>query len=382
MQGGFGWRGFGLHGFAGRGFGGQCAIAMLSMGWLLVCQSIGSAQRWEWTKLAEFPNTAGVASPFAGVAGHTLLVAGGANFPNKKPWEGGLKVWHDDVYALESPTSQWRKIGVLKRPVAYGVSATWEQGILCAGGSDDRGHLDEVFRIRIDNSELRIDALPSLPVRLANACGAIVDDLLILSGGLQQPDAPECENRTWALDLAALDASNDAKVLAWRELAVMPGRPRMLATAASHQGCLWVLGGVSLVRGPDGKPMRQYLKDCWKFQPDRETRIGRWTRQADLPQALAASPGPALVVDDSLWVFGGDDGSQVGVAPSEHRGFSKKLFEFDTVAGRWKIETAQASEAQASRVTVPLVPWSDGWVIPSGEFKPGIRSADVWFIRK
>jgi hypothetical protein len=128
--------------------------------------------------------------------------------------------------------------------------------------------------------------------------------------------------------------------------------------------------------------MRQYLKDCWKFQPDRETRIGRWTRQADLPQALAASPGPALVVDDSLWVFGGDDGSQVGVAPSEHRGFSKKLFEFDTVAGRWKIETAQASEAQASRVTVPLVPWSDGWVIPSGEFKPGIRSADVWFIRK
>lgn len=371
------WYGFVWYGVVWYG-----ATAMLSMAWLLVCQSIGSAQPWEWTKLADFPNSAGVASPFAGVVGPTLLVAGGANFPNKKPWEGGLKVWHDDVYALESPTSQWRKIGVLKRPAAYGVSATWGQSILCAGGSDDRGHLDEVFRIRIENSELRIDALPRLPVRLANACGAIVDGLLILSGGIQQPDAPECENRTWALDLTTLEPSSDAPVLAWKELAVMPSRPRMLATAASHQGCLWVFGGVSLVQGPDGKPMRQYLKDCWKFQPDRETHGGKWIRQADLPQALAASPSPALVVDDSLWVLGGDDGSQVGVAPSEHRGFSKKLFEFDTVAERWKIESPETSEAQASRVTVPLVPWSNGWVIPSGEFKPGIRSADVWFIRR
>src|SRR5258706_11279560 len=44
----------------------------------------------------------GVASPFVGVHGDSLVVAGGANFPEKMPWDGGAKVWWDDIWVLEN----------------------------------------------------------------------------------------------------------------------------------------------------------------------------------------------------------------------------------------------------------------------------------------
>jgi len=46
-------------------------------------------------KIAELPSinfhdkNPGVAGAFPGITGDKLIVAGGANFPDKKPWEGG-----------------------------------------------------------------------------------------------------------------------------------------------------------------------------------------------------------------------------------------------------------------------------------------------------
>ena len=53
-----------------------------------------------WTKLPSLPDKEGVAGPFAGVSHGALIVAGGANFPDEKPWEGGKKVWSDTVFVL------------------------------------------------------------------------------------------------------------------------------------------------------------------------------------------------------------------------------------------------------------------------------------------
>jgi len=69
-----------------------------------------------------------------GVSNGALLVAGGANFPGKKPWEGGAKVWYDTVYVLESPSAKWQVAGNLPRPLGYGVSVTHNGGLICAGG--------------------------------------------------------------------------------------------------------------------------------------------------------------------------------------------------------------------------------------------------------
>jgi N-acetylneuraminic acid mutarotase len=304
------------------------------------------------------------------------LVAGGANFPDKKPWEGGKKIWHDQIYALEEPKREWKHVGSLPKPRAYGVSISWLDGIICIGGSDSSAHTSDVFRMSYKNSNLAIESMPNLPVPLANACGAIVQDVLIVSGGLEHPDATDCHKRTWALDLRAL--KDNAATLQWIELAELPASPRMLSTSASDGSAFWLIGGVTLSADPQGKPQREYLKECWKLEFDRNTMSGRWRAQEDLPVALAASPSPAIAQAGQLWILGGDDGTQVSSRPNEHRGFSKTIYQFDIDQNRW---TPYSKSLSISHVTVPCVAWSDGWVIPSGEIRPGIRSQEVWFLR-
>src|SRR3954454_22161988 len=93
-----------------------------------------SAQEIRWSRLPPIPAREGFAYPFAGLSNGALIVAGGANFPDKKPWEGGTKHWHDSVFLLERPDSEWKQIGKLPRPIGYGVSITTADGILCLCG--------------------------------------------------------------------------------------------------------------------------------------------------------------------------------------------------------------------------------------------------------
>src|SRR4051794_34706734 len=99
----------------------------------------------EWRRLPSLPDKEGFAGMFAGVSGGALVVAGGANFPGKKPWEGGKKVWYDTVYVLEQPGGEWKVGGRLPRPLGYGVSVTHGGAVICVGGSDAERHYAEVF---------------------------------------------------------------------------------------------------------------------------------------------------------------------------------------------------------------------------------------------
>src|SRR5437763_6614440 len=89
-----------------------------------------------WRKLSQLPDPIGFAGSFAGVSGDALLVAGGANFQGEPPWRGGTKKWHDSVFVLEHPGDTWKNGGKLPRPLAYGVSVSTPEGIICAGGGD------------------------------------------------------------------------------------------------------------------------------------------------------------------------------------------------------------------------------------------------------
>ena len=70
----------------------------------------------EWTGLEPLPpawpgtTQPGVAGPFAGIHGSTLIVAGGANFPDTMPWHGGKKQYHDEIYQFQLPagTDGWQ----------------------------------------------------------------------------------------------------------------------------------------------------------------------------------------------------------------------------------------------------------------------------------
>lgn len=315
-----------------------------------------------WTKLADIPDPEGFAAPFAGVSHARLIVAGGANFPGKKPWEGGEKIWYDTVFALDEPGGAWRVAGKLPRPLGYGVSVTHGSRVVCVGGSDAVRHFADTFSIELVGSQVETRFLSPLPVLMANGSGALVGDVLYVAGGQERATSTSASEKVFSLDLRDRKAE-------WVEVPAFPGSGRILATAAGFDGAFWIMGGASLAADAKGNAVRTYLRDVYRFRPS-----DGWKRMADLPYPVVAAPSPAPTDGSSFYVLGGDDGSLVGTSPTAHPGFPRKVLRYDAPSDRW----VEAGEMPAGRVTVPTAEWRGRWIIPNGEQRPGVRSPEVW----
>lgn len=318
----------------------------------------------EWSKLPAVPDAEGFAGMYAGVSHGSLLVAGGANFPDKKPWEGGKKVWYDTVYALDDPSGTWNVVGKLPRRLGYGVSVTYHGRMVCVGGSDSGKQYADTLAVELVKGRVRTTNLPPLPMTLANGCGALVGGTLFVAGGQARPDSTTASARVFALDL-------DAKDPVWHEMPPLPGPGRILATAAACGGKFFVVGGASLHPGAKGGAERTYLRDGYGFDGHR------WTRIADLPAPSVAAPSPAPVTGNGFLLLGGDDGSQVGKPQQDHPGFPSGIWLYDVAKDAW----VPAGQSPAPRVTLPSVPWAGGWALPNGERHPGVRSPEVWLLK-
>lgn len=317
-----------------------------------------------WSPLPALPDAEGFAGMFAGVSGEMLLVAGGANFPDQRPWEGGTKAWYDSIYALSPSGSEWSRAGKLPQPLAYGVSVQTDRGVLCAGGADAQRHYADVFLMQWKSGSVAFDPLPPLPQPCAYFCGAALGKVVYVAGGTADPQATSTLKTFWALDLA------DARPQ-WRALEPWPGPARMLAVAGVQAGAFHLFGGTDLYAGPDGKPVRRYLRDAYRFTPKEG-----WRRIADVPRPVVAAASPAAAVGQShLFLCSGDDGTKVNFQPqAEHPGFPADILAYHTITDTW----ITLGEMPSPRVTTPAVLWHGRWVIPSGEIRPGVRSPEVW----
>lgn len=305
---------------------------------------------------------------FAGIAGNALLVAGGANFPDKKPWEGGTKIWYDNVYILPSPTSEWMIAGKLPRSCAYGFSVTTNEGVVCVGGGDATGHFKDVILLSWNSKRLTVKALPDLPRPCAFMSGAATDRFLFVVGGIENPDATHAMNCFWVLDLQKLDSG-------WIELEPCPGPSRILAVAAAMGTVFYLFSGASLRPGPNGRAVRTYLNDAYAFN----SIAHKWTRLANMPRAAVAAPSPAPILGDhQIVVLTGDDGANVHLNGPGHPGFTQTAIAYSADENRWM----DAGSVPFSRATVPTALWQNNWVIPSGERIPGVRSPEVWSLGK
>ena len=318
-----------------------------------------------WDSLPPLPDPRGVASPFAGVSHGVVIVAGGANFPDKMPWEGGRKVWHDAIRVLERPDGAWRTAGRLPRPLAYGVSVTCGNVVVAIGGSDAERHHAEVLTWEWRDGALAAAAWNPgpLPVALANAAGAVdASGNVFVACGSHEPGEQAASRRVFMVSSREPGAK-------WRELPELPGPARLLPVAAADGDAFFVFGGAALERSGD-RVVRRYLKDAWRWSP----REG-WKALAEMPAPCVAAPSPAPVADGCCWLIGGDDGSRVGFAPPErHPGFPGTVFRYRIAADRWEA----AGRAPAPRATLPCVPMDGRFVLPSGEVRPGVRSPEVW----
>ncbi|RIK87434.1 MAG: sodium:solute symporter [Planctomycetota bacterium] len=320
-----------------------------------------------WQVLSPVPDSRGVAGAFAGISADRLLVAGGANFPEGAPWEGGQKAWYDRVWTIDAPRATWQQVGRLPRPLAYGVSVTTAGGVACVGGSDSQRHYADCFLLSLQKGSLRRRPLPQLPRPVANACGAVLGDTLYIAGGSESPSSVEALGSFYALDLASPTA-------AWKSLDSWPGPPRMLAVAAVQDGSFFLISGVELSAAEDGSPKRRYLTDAYRYRPG-----GGWSRLADLPRAAAGAPSPSPAIGPSQFlILGGDDGANVGFQPPQsHPGFATGVLAYNAVTDVW----AGVGRTPAPSVTAPMVRWDDAWVLVSGERRPGVRSPETWALR-
>ena len=340
-------------------------ITTLLMSALMAIPACSGNLSLHWSQLPSLPDSLGVAGPFAGVSGEVLIVAGGANFPDKMPWAGGKKIWHDTVYVLGKQQGKWTVAGKLPRPLAYGISVTTPAGVVCLGGSDADRHYRDVFCLQFLSGKLSVQPLPSLPVPLANAAGALVDKTIFVAGGAAQPGESAALSECFALDLSQPNP-------AWITLPPCPGPPRILPVAAAAAGMFYLFGGAALVP-TNSVVARVYLRDAWRYQSGEG-----WRRLADLPTPCVAGPTPAPCFEGKILLVGGDDGSRVGFQPvALHPGFSPKVLVYDVADNSWRTN----SEMPAPRATVPAVFWHNQFVIPSGEQRPGVRSPEVWAFR-
>lgn len=358
----------------------------------------------EWTELVPLPPVPpdtvqpGVAGPFAGIHGNILIVAGGANFPDTMPWHGGKKQYHDEIYLLHLPSGAegWRVLTGgegLPRPVAYGVSASVEAGVVCMGGETERGITDEVFIISVAGGRTLITPLPSLPVPLSNAAAAAAGSVVYIAGG-QTPEGPS--QALWSLDTE--DVSSGWKRHADMPLALINS---VMATIPGKNPELWMLGGRT--RG-DGDATSVIRSEIFSYSVSSD----HWTPEGDLTdgsRVLRLAAGTGAAVDGRyIALFGGNDGSvfcQVEALLSAmaveadtarlarmkneyislqegHPGFSGEVIILDTET-RKCFSAGQVPGTPQVTTAAVATPW--GTVIPSGEIKPGWRTAETRMVR-
>ena len=353
----------------------------------------------------------GLAGGFAGISNNALLFAGGANFPNLLPWEGGTKRWWDDIYVLEKVNENylWNdKVFKLDKPLAYGLSITIPDGVICIGGCDDSKCYDNVFLLEWENGVIKKELFPSLPVPLANMAGTIIDNTIYIAGGHEDAKNASASKHFFSLDLS----KRNSPEFQWNKLKTWQGKPRAFAVAVSQsngvEDCFYLFSGRNFSH--DNKI--EVLYDAHCYNPSNN----KWSILSDgISTKFPVMAGTAVASGTNhILFFGGATGKAMNEEFelkrtlallkedldsefsktkkdeisnrirnqekslikhfSEHKGFSKNIYSYHTITNTMQITDELSS---GSFVTTNVIKWGSEFVIPSGEIKPGIRTPKI-----
>lgn len=375
-------------------------IVFLMVGAALLPAS-AEKNRFQWKEIAEIPAASrggrqhGLAGSFAGMHNGAVLVAGGANFPDKPALEGGKKHYHDRVFVLESTSGEWGNSFKLPHgSAAYGVSATTSKGVVCIGGSDGQKDLDSAFLMSWDKdaSEIEFHRLSDFPATVMSAAGTVDGDWVYVAGGVQDGEPSN--------DFHRLDLSKEGTAeFQWEKLPPYPGPARKQAVLVSQSG--GAKGSVYLVSGigeVDGATVA--LTDGYVYDPNQK----KWNaiapvqpKGADLPISLLGATGMKSGTHHILFFGGfnkeifdgalvnlnhleGDDLAEFKKAylSQKPEGFrwNKKILAYHTVTDTWAEmgDYPYPPNCGAGIVGVD----EDGIMIVSGEIMPGVRTPKAY----
>lgn len=322
-------------------------------------------EKIEWDNSLTLPSLngqshIGLAGAFSGFIGNTLFIAGGANFPETVPWEGGAKTWWNMVYYrnIEDSLSEWKiEKNLLPASLAYGVSIELPDGLLCIGGCDSSQCYRDVFMIQLKNGKISISKdWPSLPVPLANSTGALLNNKIYVAGGQVSMEEQNASNHFFMLDLT------DRKK-GWQTLSSWPGNPRGYAVSAVQSDgfdkCFYLFSG----RDYKSDGYVKVLEEGFVYNP----RLGSWK---NLNGQFPVMAGTALATGANHILFMGGV-PQLIPGSDEHPGFDNTVRLYHTI-------TNTLIEKEVIPFSIPVTTniarKGNIFYITSGEIKPGIRT--------
>lgn len=305
----------------------------------------------------------GIAGAFSGFIGDNLVIAGGANFPDAPPWNGGHKTWWSILYYINTtqPDAKWTVLPEgLPYPLAYGNSIELASGILCIGGCDSARCYRDVFQIQMENGQIKIDTdWPALPVPLANATATLLNNKIYIAGGQEKMDEQEATGHFFVLDLA-----NRRK--GWKELPSWPGVSRGYAVSTAqndgYDTCFYLFSG----RNYKVDGYIKVLTDGYVYNP----RLNTWKK---LKQEFPVMAGTALASGTNhILLLGGVP--ELIPGSDKHPGFDNTVRLYHTITNSLtNIETAPFPIA----VTTHIARKGTLFYVGSGEIKPGIRTPHI-----
>ena len=356
----------------------------------------------QWELPAELPaiygqkKALGLAGPVVGVIKNILIIAGGANFPDSMPWKGGKKKYYQDIYMLgknDENKFSWldAKSVFLKQGLAYSGNITTPEGIVCIGGETANGHTDEVFLLQWNSSTNNIfrKDLPALPAKLANTAVAYIGKTIYVAGG---EDGRNAANTFFELDMSD-------SIPRWKSLPSLPIALSHAVGVAQFNGkttCMYVIGG----RSKTASGLSDLHNTVFCYDPvSMEWKEGSQVKDDKGPTNISAATALPFGETEIL-LIGGDKGNifhqietlNLNIASAntqekqrledqkvrllnDHPGFSKDVLSYSTVTDSWE----KIGELPGlTPVTTTAVLWNNDIFIPSGEVKPGRRSAGIW----
>tara|TARA_R110000868_G_scaffold366839_1_gene629763 strand:+ start:1465 stop:4080 length:2616 start_codon:yes stop_codon:yes gene_type:complete len=332
----------------------------------------------------------GYAGMIGGVHEGVIIAAGGANFPDALPWEGGQKKWSHSIFILNDNEWQLAKTS-LPHPLAYGASISLPNGILCIGGNNEHETSNAVFLLSYNKktSQISIVDYPSLPEPLSNTAAVTYRDYIYVIGGINNGQST---NSFYRLDLKAKTS--------WERLPDFPGAARALHSAvvqeASDAKKIFVIGGRNEVKGKISKAHSSYLS--------YNLKSNSWNEEGEIlidqkPRVLMGASAEALG-SMHIMIYGGsvellfnqlekyglripeetNDSIRQKLIQSRnkilntHPGFSKNILAYNTITKKWFMHDRLDTKIP---VTALSFHHQDDFIIVSGEISPGIRTPKV-----
>lgn len=349
-----------------------------------------------WTVAAKLQNADGRTSlGFAGAINalnhEVLFVAGGANFPEKMPWEGGKKYYSKEIHLLQRAGDHftWNKevTDTLPEPIAYCGNTSTDLGLVYAGGENEKGLSAKVFLLNWNKVQKKVlvKSLPDLPLAVTNIALTHLGNMVYALGGDLQKQSSAA---VFSLDLNHPDAQ-------WKTLAPLPiAVGNVLAVAQG--GKIYVIGGRT--KTPSGISELQHT--TFVFHPEKQT----WESGAaisDGKNTTNFSAGAGLGVGENfILLIGGDNGKVfhqietyiAQIAQTEnlqekakltlkknalsikHQGFYKGMLLYNTKTNQW---TKLGELPFPAQVTTTATCWNGDIILSNGEVTPGVRTPNV-----